>query len=71
MDKYVTVVSLLLAFPAWIVRADDSTGQFVVPKNVQSVIANRCIDCHGADTAEADTRLDNLAELDTAARLEL
>ena len=61
----------MLAFSSWIARADEPAGQFVVPESVQSVIANRCIDCHGADTAEADTRLDNLAGLDTAARLEL
>jgi mono/diheme cytochrome c family protein len=71
MDKYVTVFSLLLAFPAWIVRADEPAGQFAVPKKVQSVIARRCIDCHGADRAEAEMRLDNLGELDTVARLEL
>ena len=69
MHKYVTVFSLLLAFSSWIVRADEPAGQFAVPKKVQSVIARRCIDCHGADTAEADTRLDNLAKLDTVARL--
>jgi len=71
MHKSVIVFPLVLAFSPWIVRADDSTGQFSVPKKVQSVIARRCIDCHGADTAEADTRLDNLGELDTVARLEL
>jgi len=71
MNKYVTVFLLSLAFSPWMVSADDSTGHFVVPKKVRSVIAKRCIDCHGADTAEADTRLDNLEKLDTAARLEL
>lgn len=71
MGKFVIFFSLLLAFSSWIARADEPAGQFAVPKKVQSVIARRCIDCHGADTAEADTRLDNLAELDTAARLEL
>lgn len=44
---------------------------FVVPDNVQSVITSRCVDCHGADTAEADVRLDNFTTLKLDARLEL
>ena len=44
---------------------------FVLPGDVQSVITSHCVDCHGADTAEADVRLDNVATLELDARLEL
>lgn len=51
--------------------AQDVTYSLVVPKDVQSFISNRCIDCHGEDGGEGDVRLDNLSSLENDARLEL
>ena len=45
--------------------------RLVVPDNIQSVLNDRCVACHGADTAEADVRLDSFATLKLDARLEL
>ena len=49
-------------------RADDT---FAIPNSVASVLAQRCMDCHNADLAEGDVRLDALAELGLDARLDL
>jgi hypothetical protein len=43
----------------------------MLPKDVQSVIENRCLDCHGGDTSEGDVRLDTLAMMSRDARLAL
>jgi hypothetical protein len=48
--------------------ADD---RFAVPHNVLAVLTQRCIDCHSADSAEGDVRLDAIAELEFDARLDL
>jgi hypothetical protein len=49
-------------------QADDS---LIVPKNVASVLHQRCIDCHGGESAEGNVRFDNLATLKLDERLEL
>ena len=49
-------------------RADDTLN---VPTGVATVLAERCLDCHGADSAEGDVRLGALAELKLDARLGL
>jgi mono/diheme cytochrome c family protein len=49
----------------------EKAGSLAVPKAVQSVFASHCLDCHGAETAEGDVRLDNLATLKLDERLEL
>ncbi|MEP3480264.1 MAG: DUF1588 domain-containing protein [Fuerstiella sp.] len=43
----------------------------VVPDSVQTILVNRCIDCHSADGAEAGVRFDNLSDLNQPAQLEL
>lgn len=43
----------------------------VVPDNVQSVMANRCMDCHTGESAEGSVRFDNLVTQPLPARLEL
>lgn len=45
--------------------------RLTVPALVGGVLTDRCIDCHGADTAESDVRLDDLTELNLEARLAL
>ncbi|MDG1894383.1 MAG: DUF1588 domain-containing protein [Fuerstiella sp.] len=59
-----------------VVFASSALGQstpdhFVIPDSVQTVLDNRCMDCHGSDAAEGDVRLDNLAVLPLPERLEL
>jgi hypothetical protein len=49
----------------------NDPDQFAVPGDVQTVLNDRCVDCHGSDTAEGDVRLDNLAVLPLPERLEL
>ncbi|MDA1164835.1 MAG: DUF1588 domain-containing protein [Planctomycetota bacterium] len=44
---------------------------FGVPGSIQSVVTNRCMECHGADAAEGNVRFDTLAKLDNDERLEL
>ena len=53
------------------VSAAKEEDRFGVPQNVQAVLAQRCLDCHGADAAEGDVRLDALAKLGQDERLEL
>ncbi len=47
-----------------------SAGEaFRVPESISATITQRCADCHGPDTAEADVRLDTLSALDLKTRL--
>ena len=48
-------------------RADELGG----PGDVATILAQRCADCHGADLAEGDVRLDAIAALGLDARLDL
>lgn len=49
----------------------DSTAKPIhLPSDVQSVLNVRCLDCHSGDSAEGNTRFDNLPALDLKARLE-
>jgi hypothetical protein len=59
-----------------VVFASSALGQstpdrFVISDQVQTVLNDRCMDCHGSDSAEGDVRLDNLAVLPLSERLEL
>jgi len=51
--------------------AAKAADRFAVPQDVQAVLAQRCIDCHGDDSAEGDVRLDGMDQLGLAARLDL
>jgi hypothetical protein len=48
-----------------------ATEAWSLPNDVRSVLAARCVDCHGGDAAEGDVRLDDLASLDLDARIAL
>ena len=59
-----------------VVFASSAFGQsksdhFGIPDDVQTVLNNRCLDCHGSGTAEGDVRLDTLAVMPLPERLEL
>ena len=72
MRKTITILPmLLLAVFASASLAQNATDALVLPKDVQSVIKSRCIECHGADESEGDVRLDNLGTLKLDARLAL
>jgi hypothetical protein len=43
----------------------------VIPKSVKTVIANRCIVCHGPDESEGNVRLDAISKLNPIERLTL
>ena len=62
---YAMLIAVLACATA---QAADS---FAVPESVASVLNRYCIECHGAETSEADVRFDTLAKLDINARLEL
>ena len=49
----------------------QAADPFAVAQGAAKVFDRYCIECHGADTSEADVRFDSLAKLDLDARLEL
>jgi hypothetical protein len=49
----------------------NASDAWDVPQDVLTVLTDRCLDCHGADAAEGDVRLDAMAALDLDARLAL
>ncbi|MEC7566417.1 MAG: DUF1588 domain-containing protein [Planctomycetota bacterium] len=63
-----TLVMALMASACATAQAADT---FVVPANAAGVLNRYCIGCHGAETREADVRLDALTEITVDARLEL
>lgn len=65
--KAILGVAMLLSAASFSTANDRLT----VPPLVGAVLTERCIDCHGGDTAEGDVRLDDLAELDLDARIAL
>jgi mono/diheme cytochrome c family protein len=69
--RIIVATLLLTGIVLPMVSTAKAGDRFAVPQNVQAVLAQRCIDCHGADTAEGDVRLDALAELGLDERLEL
>jgi len=71
MEKSISTLLLLLAIAAPAAFAEDATQGFAIPKAVESVIANSCVECHGADESEGDVRFDNLSSLNIDARLQL
>ena len=58
-----------ISLAAWSFAVE--AGEFVIAPAAQSVLTNRCMDCHSGKTAEGDVRLDTLAQLDLPARLQL
>lgn len=52
-------------------RPAASEDHLALPPGVLTVLNERCTDCHGADSAEGDVRLDDLAGLELEARLAL
>ncbi len=54
--------------PSVAARADDV---LTVPAGAAKVLAQRCIDCHGADSDEGGVRLNTLAQLGLGERLDL
>ena len=71
MNKTFHLSLLVLATLTLGVSAEDTVESLAIPTTVQTVIKNRCINCHRVDTAEGDVRLDTLANLKLDARLEL
>jgi hypothetical protein len=59
------------SMPEFAIGTDDATVQLLVTDQVQTVLKNRCIECHGGESAEGDVRFDNISELKLDARLEL
>ncbi len=69
MRKTLGIASkLLFVLCASTALADDP---LVVPKDVQSVITSRCMDCHGAATSEGDVQLHALVNMNQDERLAL
>ncbi len=54
--------------------AENNTAQapgFLVPGETEALLDHYCYTCHDEDEQKGDTRLDNLAEMDTGKRLDL
>ena len=54
--------------PCW---ADEASKPIAVPKRIQRLFRDTCIDCHGYGVAEADVRFDLFSELELAEQLDL
>ena len=62
---------LMMLFIEYSATANESANTLVIPASVQTVLNNRCIDCHNAETREGQIRLDTLDRLDLAEQLDL
>ena len=63
--------TLMMLFIEYSATANESANTLVIPASVQTVLNNRCIDCHNAETHEGQIRLDTLDRLDLAEQLDL
>ena len=73
MDRSFTIptfllLSVTLALPA---LADIPADALVVPQAIESVIASRCLDCHGSESNEGDVQLNAISKLNQTERLAL
>ena len=71
LSNIVSVAFVTLVGCSSLVVADDTLGGQRMPAAIQSVLQQRCGDCHGADVAEGNVRLDDLTERTLDERLEL
>ena len=69
--KFILLSVALLWTSAAFVFSEESADTLLLPKDVQSIISNSCIDCHNEDTSEGNVHFDTLSTLDKGARLEL
>ncbi|MEZ6057256.1 MAG: DUF1588 domain-containing protein [Planctomycetaceae bacterium] len=72
--KVVTLasVALLIGLPLLTMVSavqGETEPPFLLPAEVQTVLTQRCVDCHGPETAEAELRLDGIADMPLAQRL--
>ena len=67
--RFMATVLLLTTIPAFVCA--QSPASFAVPGDIQAVLTNRCMACHGEGTAEGDVRFDRLTSLKLDERLEL
>lgn len=68
--RFTAAVFLLTAIPAFVCAQSPATP-FAVPKDVQAVLASRCMECHDDGSAEGEVRFDALTQLNLEERLEL
>lgn len=54
-----------------VAMANETEGLRPLTTELRSIIASRCLDCHGADSAEGNVRLDNLEAITLPAQLDL
>ena len=66
-----TLAALWLALALTPAHAESPVPPYVLPDPAATLLEDRCLSCHDADTHKGDVRLDNLAELDLAKRLDL
>ncbi|PHR93423.1 MAG: hypothetical protein COA78_32960 [Blastopirellula sp.] len=71
LSKAIIAITLLLATGAVALDTAHATDALVIPKTLQAVIDNRCVDCHNTNESESDVRLDGLAKMKLDERLEL
>lgn len=53
------------------ILAGESANPLVVPAPVESILAERCMECHAGESSEGDIAFDGLTKLETGARLAL
>jgi hypothetical protein len=76
ITQQITAALLITSFLLSSSKAGDDShaigaDSLVIPKTVKTVIANRCIDCHGTDASEGNVRLDAISKLNQNERLTL
>lgn len=71
MNKTILTVGLMITLSSSIRAADQSADTFNLPKQIQSITKERCLDCHSGTSVEADVRLDQFSQLKLDQRLDL
>lgn len=66
---FLLLTLVLVGLPA-AVRADDPQAIEFFEKRIRPLLVARCFDCHGADQAESELRLDSRADMLEGGRAE-
>ncbi|MFT5522260.1 MAG: cytochrome c553 [Pirellulaceae bacterium] len=67
----VLATCVVLATSVNAVEPAHGADSFAIPKSLQAVIANRCLECHSDDESEGNARLDALSKMRQDERLTL
>ena len=69
--RFLAITLILIALILSPALPHAGAAEFAVPKNIQTVVAARCNDCHSGESAEGNVSFDGIAKLKQDDRLEL